>query len=79
MGYSEPATDAAIDRLLTAIRREDQLRYWGEAWRRITEDVAILPMYYRLDSYVVRKGVTGLQPRNPLGSAAYQIHLWEAP
>lgn len=79
MGYSEPATDAAIDRLLTAVRREDQLRYWGEAWRRITEDVAILPMYYQVDSYVVRKGFVGLQPRNPLGAPAYQVHLWEAP
>jgi len=78
MGYAEPATDAAIDRLLTAVRREDQLRYWGEAWRRITEDVAILPMYYIVGSYPVRKGLTGLQPRNPLGSPAYQIHLWEA-
>ena len=79
MGYAEPTTDAAIDRLLMAVRREDQLRYWGEAWRRITEDVAILPMYYNVDSYAARKGLMGLQPRNPLGGAAYQIHLWEAP
>jgi peptide/nickel transport system substrate-binding protein len=79
MGYSEPATDAAIDRLVTAVRRPDQLRYWGEAWRRITEDVGILPMYYQVDSYVVRKGFVGLQPRNPLGAPAYQVHLWEAP
>ena len=60
------------------VRREDQLRYWGEAWRRITEDVAILPLYYVVDSYPVRKGITGMQPKSPLGSAAYQIHLWEA-
>ena len=79
MGYAEPKTDAAIDRLLMAVRREDQLRYWGEAWRRITEDAAILPMYYQVDSYAARKGLVGLQPRNPLGGAAYQIHLWEAP
>jgi peptide/nickel transport system substrate-binding protein len=76
-GYVNPASDAALDRLLRAVRREDQLRYWAESWKVITEDVAAIPMFYTLNTYIVRKGLTGLQPRNPLGNAAYRVHQWD--
>ncbi len=77
-GYSNPAANEAIERLERSLRREDQLRYWAEAWRIITEDVAVMPMYFATTPLPVRKGLTGMVPRSPLGNPAYQVHLWES-
>lgn len=77
-GYRNPASDMAIDRLFTAIRRDDYLRYWAESWRVITEDVGAIMTYFQLDAYIARKGLTGLQQKNRLGNAAYQVHLWDS-
>jgi peptide/nickel transport system substrate-binding protein len=77
-GYRNPATNEAIERLERSLRREDQLRSWGEAWRIITEDVAVIPMYFATTPLAVRTGLVGVVPQSPLGNAAYQVHLWES-
>ncbi len=77
-GYRNPAANEAIERLERSLRREDQLRYWGEAWRIISEDVAVIPLYFATTPLPVRKGLTGMVPTSPLGNPAYQVHLWES-
>jgi peptide/nickel transport system substrate-binding protein len=77
-GYRNPATNEVIERLERSLRREDQLRYWGEAWRLITEDAAVIPMYFITTPLPVRKGLTGAVPTHPLGNAAYKVHHWES-
>jgi len=73
-GYSNPATDRAIDQLNLSLRMEDQLRWWAESWRLITEDVAAIGLYHYPNPYLARKGIVGALPKHPLGNAAYQVH-----
>ena len=76
-GYANTATDRAIEQLEDALRPAEQQHFWAESWRLITEDAAVLPLYYYPSSYVVRKGLSGVLPHHPLGAPAYQVHLWD--
>jgi peptide/nickel transport system substrate-binding protein len=76
-GYANAATDRAIEQLQDALRPEEQQRFWAESWRLISEDTAVLPLYYYPSTYIVRKGMTGVLPHHPLGAPAYHVHLWD--
>jgi peptide/nickel transport system substrate-binding protein len=76
-GYSNPATDQAIVSLERALRREDQLRYWAETWRQISEDVGVIPIFFTPIPLVARRGVVGWEPKNPLGDPAYGPWTWD--
>jgi peptide/nickel transport system substrate-binding protein len=76
-GYSNPVTDQAIVSLERALRREDQLRAWGEIWRQISDDVGVIPVYFIPIPLIARRGVVGWVPQNPLGDPAYGPWTWD--
>jgi peptide/nickel transport system substrate-binding protein len=76
-GYSSPATDRAIANLKGALRPQDQYQAFAQAWRQITEDVAVIPTYFEPIAYTGRKGVMGWQPQSPIGEWTYAPHLWD--
>jgi peptide/nickel transport system substrate-binding protein len=76
-GYSNPATDQAIVSLERALRREDQLRYWGDTWRQISDDVGVIPVFFIPIPLIARRGVVGWEPKNPLGDPAYGPWSWD--
>jgi len=76
-GYANARTDAALDGIERAIRFEDQLRFWADAWRTITEDVAVLGLFFVPQPIAARKGVEGAFPANAGGSATWRAHTWD--
>jgi peptide/nickel transport system substrate-binding protein len=76
-GYSNPELDAVLDRLDRSIRIQDQLREWEAAWRIITDDVAVMSLYYYVQPNAYRKGVIGAMPKIALGSGTWQVHMWD--
>jgi peptide/nickel transport system substrate-binding protein len=76
-GYSNPAADRAIEAFENALRPDDQLRWWGESWRVIMEDVAVFPLFFYPNPYIVKQGITGPLPTAPTGSSSFNVHLWD--
>lgn len=76
-GYANPALDRVVDQLDRSIRFEDQLRAWAGMWQILSEDVAVIPLYFYPQPNAVRKGLSGPIPTNPFGSVTWQIHTWD--
>lgn len=70
--------DREIDRIETSLTAGDRARGWAEMWRVLTDEVALLPMYYFPNPLIVRSGMTGPLPANPLTPAGHDVHTWEA-
>lgn len=76
-GYTNQQLDGVLDRLERSLRFEDELRYWGEAWRIITAAPAVLSLFFVPQPIAVRKGVEGVFPTNPSGDATWRVHTWD--
>ncbi|MEA2640981.1 MAG: hypothetical protein QOF51_2375, partial [Chloroflexota bacterium] len=76
-GYSSAVTDQAIVNLERALRRDDQLRYWTDVWRQISDDVGVIPVHFIPQPSVARRGVTGWVTPNLLGEPAYAPWTWD--
>jgi peptide/nickel transport system substrate-binding protein len=77
-GYASAAADRQIDRIETSLKASDRADGWAEWWRVLTDEVALLPMYYFPNPLIVRGGMTGPLPANPLTPAGHEVHTWEA-
>lgn len=76
-GYSNPTLDHILDELDRQIRFVDEVRYWADAWRIITDDAVAMGLFFVPNPIVVRKGVGGALPANASGSATWRAHTWD--
>lgn len=76
-GYANPVADELLQRVDRTLRAEDRMAVWAEANRVLVEDVAYLPLYSYPIPYVVRKGVRGAIPANPINPPSYFVHTWD--
>lgn len=76
-GFNSTIVNDALDRLERSIRFEEELRYWGEAWRGITEDAAVMGLFFVPNPIAARKGVSGVFPANAGGRATWRAHTWD--
>jgi peptide/nickel transport system substrate-binding protein len=76
-GYSNPVVDRLLDDLDRAIQLPDQLRYWGEVWRILTDEVGVMSLYFSPASQAFRKGVMVSMPKTASGSYLWQLHEWD--
>jgi peptide/nickel transport system substrate-binding protein len=63
MAYANPKVDALLDRLSVAIARDQQILLHRELLREQMGDVAVMPLYWKIDPILVVKGVTGVRGR----------------
>jgi peptide/nickel transport system substrate-binding protein len=59
-GYSSPAMDAAVAEAEKALQLAAAKVAWAKVQQIAMEDLPILPLYYYASSFVVPKGMTGL-------------------
>ncbi len=76
-GYINPALDTVLDNLERAIRPQDEARLYGDAWRILTEEMAVMSLYFVPQSVAVRKGITGALPKNPSGLPTWRVQTWD--
>ena len=76
-GYASPASDRLIDAIERSFAADERARNWAEYWRVLTEELPLLPMYSFPNPYIVRKGITGLLPANPLNPPSHNVHMWD--
>lgn len=62
---------------MTTLDEEERASSIAGALKRLTEDVAVIPMSYNLDNVAVRKGLRGPGPRPGEGADTWNIHEWQ--
>jgi peptide/nickel transport system substrate-binding protein len=75
-GYSEPEMDALLDSIEAELDRPRRKALWGELQKRYAEDLPALPLYFRADSYILPKGMTGLTPTGHQDPSPYWVERW---
>jgi peptide/nickel transport system substrate-binding protein len=63
LGYSNPRGDSLLDRLAVSISYEEQVALHEGLLRELMGDVALLPLYWKVDPILVAKGITGVRGR----------------
>jgi peptide/nickel transport system substrate-binding protein len=76
-GYASPVADDLLPRIDRTLPTADRMAIWAEANRALLDDVAFMPLYNYPYPYVVRKGVTGALPANPINPPSYFVHTWD--
>jgi peptide/nickel transport system substrate-binding protein len=76
-GYSNLVLDRIFDEIDRSIRIEDRLRLWSDSWRVLSDDVAVMSLYFSPLPTVVRKGLIGPETRSFTESPTWQIHTWQ--
>jgi peptide/nickel transport system substrate-binding protein len=79
-GWSDPRKDAILDELNSIITpaRSEQLQL--EFLKMFTDALPHLPLYYSPEVLAVKKGLTGITPRQESGgqnSSSWNMHQWD--
>jgi peptide/nickel transport system substrate-binding protein len=74
--YSNPAMDAALDAAERELDREKRLKHFADIQRLYAEDLPVLPMFYRVDPFVIPKQLKGVRPTGHLNSSTLWIEQW---
>ncbi len=61
-GYKNPAMDALMGRVETAVSEADAKAVWGEIQKIYAEDLPLLPLYFYARAYVAQKNVFDFVP-----------------
>jgi peptide/nickel transport system substrate-binding protein len=75
-GYSNPAMDKALDAAERELDRDKRRALFGEIQRLYADDLPVLPMYFRVDSFVIPKPLKGVVPTGHLNSSTLWIETW---
>jgi ABC-type oligopeptide transport system substrate-binding subunit len=59
------------------LRRDERMQVWADANRILVDDLAFMPLYNYPYPYVVRRGVIGPFPGNPINPPSYFSHTWD--
>ncbi|HZT08668.1 MAG TPA: ABC transporter substrate-binding protein [Chloroflexota bacterium] len=76
-GYNNPAADELLVRVDKSLQPDARMAAWAEANRALLEDVAYMPLYNYPFPYLVRAGITGPLPANPINPPSYFVHTWD--
>jgi peptide/nickel transport system substrate-binding protein len=76
-GYSNRAADDLLGRVDRTLRADERMAVWADANRLLLEDAAYIPLYNYPFPYIIRAGVTGLLPANPISPPSYFVHTWD--
>lgn len=72
LGYSNPRSDALLDRLAVSIAHEEQISLHQALLREVMGDVPMLPLYWKIDPILVARGISGVK-----GRFTYNIFEWD--
>jgi peptide/nickel transport system substrate-binding protein len=75
-GYSNPAVDDLVDRLAITIEPERQTEIERALLQTVMRDVAIMPLFWRVDPYLHRAGVKGMRGSLVL-EATWNVFEWD--
>jgi ABC-type transport system substrate-binding protein len=69
--------DQVIDGLQSAIAGDEQRRLWRDFARIVSEDLPVIPMYFKIDSAIFRAGVTGVRANSNDTTLPWNVYEWD--
>jgi len=75
-GYRNPAMDAALDGAERELNFDKRRALFAEIQRIHAEDLPVLPMFFRVDPFVIPKPLKGVTPTGHLNSSTLWIEQW---
>lgn len=75
-GYRNPAMDAALDGAERELDFEKRRALFAEIQRIHAEDLPVLPLFFRVDPFVIPKQLKGVVPTGHLNSSTLWIEQW---
>jgi peptide/nickel transport system substrate-binding protein len=75
-GYRNPAMDAALDGAERELDFDKRRALFAEIQRIHAEDLPVLPMFFRVDPFVIPKPLKGVTPTGHLNSSTLWIEQW---
>jgi len=75
-GYRNPAMDAALDGAERELDFDKRRALFAEIQRLHAEDLPVLPLFFRVDPFVIPKQLKGVVPTGHLNSSTLWIEQW---
>jgi len=75
-GYANPKMDALLDAIETETDRPRRKALWHDLQQLYAEDLPALPLYFRADSFILPKGMSGLAPTGHQDPSPYWVEQW---
>jgi peptide/nickel transport system substrate-binding protein len=75
-GYVNPVVDDLIDRLALTIEPARQIELERQLLHVVMADVAMMPLFWRVDPYLYRNGVKGMRG-SPVLEATWNMFEWD--
>jgi peptide/nickel transport system substrate-binding protein len=74
--YANPAMDKALDAAERELDKDKRIRQFAEIQRLYTDDLPVLPLFFRVDPFVIPKPLKGVRPTGTLNSSTLWIEQW---
>ncbi|MCW5733543.1 MAG: peptide ABC transporter substrate-binding protein [Enhydrobacter sp.] len=74
--YANPEMDKALDAAERELDRDKRRALFGEIQRLYAEDLPVLPLFFRVDPFVIPKALKGVRPTGHLNSSTLWIEQW---
>ena len=75
-GYRNPAMDAALDGAERELNFEKRRALFADIQRLHADDLPVLPLFFRVDPFVIPKQLKGVTPTGHLNSSTLWIEQW---
>jgi peptide/nickel transport system substrate-binding protein len=78
-GYANPEVDRLLDQWRTTTNEAASINVQADVIHRLSEDLPILPINYRIEVLAVRTGVTGVPVRTEIlgNNSAWNVETWD--
>jgi peptide/nickel transport system substrate-binding protein len=75
-GFNNAAMDALIDAIEIELDRDKRKALWSRLQRLYAEELPVIPLYWRADSYILPKWLKGVRPTGHQGTTAQWVEEW---
>jgi peptide/nickel transport system substrate-binding protein len=78
-GYANPEVDRLLDEWARTLQRDRAIEIEAAVIHRVSEDLPILPVNYRIEVLTVGKGISGVPHRTEVlgNSSAWNVERWD--
>ncbi len=74
--YANPEMDKALDAAERELDKDKRRGLFGEIQKLYAEDLPVLPLFFRVDPFVIPKALKGVRPTGHLNSSTLWIEQW---
>jgi peptide/nickel transport system substrate-binding protein len=75
-GYRNPEMDRALDSAERELDPDKRRGFFADILRLYAGDLPVLPMYFRVDSFVIPRPLAGIEPTGHQGCTSLWIENW---